>query len=235
MQATASPPDRWTQASVGRMSKGSRTRRVPPRPAKPVDVVPDGSLTRLRMEAAGCRRCPLWRPATQTVFGAGPARARIMLIGEQPGSQEDLEGLPFVGPAGRLLRDALAEAGLDPARLYLTNTVKHFKFEQRGKRRLHKRASASEQAACRPWLAAELDRIRPSVVVALGAMASQTLFGDAFRLSVERGRMQSLGPDTAAIATWHPSAILRIRGAGRDAMLQQLVDDLRVAGRVPTS
>src|SRR5690606_14409860 len=116
-----------------------------------------------------------WRPATQIVFGAGPARARILLVGEQPGDREDLEGKPFVGPAGQLLRKALVEAGLDPQSLYLTNTVKHFKFQPRGKRRLHQRANAAEQAACRPWLAAELDRVTPDIVVALGAMAAQTL------------------------------------------------------------
>jgi len=143
-----------------------------PRLAKPVDGIPAGPLGRLREEAAGCRRCPLWRAATQTVFGAGPAKARLMLVGEQPGSEEDLQGTPFVGPAGRLLRELLAEAGIDPARIYMTNTVKHFKFEQRGKRRVHSRASAGEQAACRPWLAAELDRLKPAVVVALGAMAA---------------------------------------------------------------
>ena len=156
--------------------------------AKPVDEIPTRRLATLRREARNCRRCPLWRPATQTVFGVGPAAARMLLVGEQPGNQEDLEGLPFVGPAGILLRELLDEAGIDVATVYLTNTVKHFKFERRGKLRLHKRAPASEQAACRPWLAAELDRLRPEVVVALGAMAAQTLFGSGFRVTVERGQ-----------------------------------------------
>ncbi len=194
--------------------------------AKPVDVVPEGSLRQLRAEAADCRACPLWRNATQTVFGQGPARARIMLIGEQPGAQEDLQGLPFVGPAGQLLRDLLSEAGVDGKRVYLTNTVKHFKFQQRGKVRLHNRANASEQAACRPWLAAELQRLRPRWIVALGAMAAQTLFGNAFRITRERGQWHALGP-SEAMASWHPSAILRMSGPDRDAARAQLLADLR--------
>ncbi|MBO9558336.1 MAG: UdgX family uracil-DNA binding protein, partial [Caulobacter sp.] len=197
--------------------------------AKPVDELPPGSVSQLRQEAAGCRRCPLWRPATQTVFGRGPVRARIMLVGEQPGSEEDLRGQPFVGPAGRLLRELLAEAGLDPASAWLTNTVKHFKFVPRGKRRIHSRASAAEQAACRPWLAAELDRIRPAIVVALGAMAAQTLFGSGFSVTRERGRWQAIGPHTQALATWHPSAILRMRPPQREQARAQLLADLRSA------
>lgn len=202
-----------------------------PRLAKPVDEIPAGRLTTLRREAGACRRCPLWRPATQTVFGVGPATARMLLVGEQPGNQEDLEGLPFVGPAGSLLREVLEQAGIDVATLYLTNTVKHFKFERRGKVRLHKRASASEQAACRPWLAAELARVRPDVVVALGAMAAQTLFGSAFRVTRERCEWRSLGPRTRALATWHPSAILRMRSPERDAARAQLLADLGKAAK----
>lgn len=208
-----------------------RPPREPPKLAKPVDEIPAGSLATLRREAKGCRRCPLWRFGTQTVFGAGPADARLMLIGEQPGSQEDLQGEPFVGPAGALLREALAEAGIDASSSYLTNTVKHFKFEQRGKVRLHKRANASEQAACRPWLAAELARVRPRVVVALGAMAAQTLFGNTFRLTRERGIWRSLSADTKALATWHPSAILRMRSPEREQARAQLVSDLQLAAR----
>lgn len=200
-----------------------------PRLAKPVDETFAGSLPALRRRARSCRRCPLWRSGTQTVFGAGPRDARMMLIGEQPGAQEDLQGEPFVGPAGGLLRRALADAGIEASGLYLTNTVKHFKYEQRGKARLHKRASASEQAACRPWLAAELARVRPEVVVALGAMAAQTLFGNAFRLTRERGGWRDLGGGTRALATWHPSAILRMRPPQRDAAFAQLVADLRRA------
>ena len=194
--------------------------------AKPVAGVPEGSLAALRRKARDCHACPLWKPATQTVFGEGPADAHIMLIGEQPGLHEDIEGEPFVGPAGRILDRALEEVGLDRGALYLTNTVKHFKYEQRGTAKLHKRANAAEQAACRMWLVAELARVRPGIVIALGAMAAQTLFGNAFRLTRERGEWRVLGDHAVGMATWHPSAILR----GRDrsgAMYRQLVEDLR--------
>ena len=140
------------------------------------------SLATVRAAALRCRACPLWAPATQTVFGEGPEHARDMLIGEQPGDREDLLGRPFVGPAGQLLDRALAEAGVDRDSLYLTNTVKHFKYRLRGKRRLHARANAAEQAACRVWLDAELARVRPRRIVCLGSMAAQALFGRSFRL-----------------------------------------------------
>lgn len=182
----------------------------------------------MRREAAECQACPLWRDATQTVFGEGPQRATIMLIGEQPGAQEDLEGRPFVGPAGRMLDQALEAAGLPRGTLYLTNTVKHFKYELRGKRRLHKSANASEQAACRMWLAAELLRVQPRVVVGLGSMAARTMFGDAFRITRERGEWRKLGEDVHGIATWHPSALLRMPDAqSRAAAFGELVEDLR--------
>src|SRR5688500_3150474 len=193
-------------------------RRAPPPPlplAKPVAIVPTGALTTLRRKARACRACPLWKPATQTVFGEGPVDAVAMLIGEQPGNAEDLAGRPFVGPAGALLDQALAEAGLERATLYLTNTVKHFKFEPRGKVRLHKRANAAEQAACRPWLAAELDRLQPRLLVCLGAMAAQAVFGASFRVTRERGRWIELGAGRRGLATWHPSAVLRARDADR--------------------
>ena len=198
----------------------------PPLLAKPVAEVPDGSIAALRRKARDCRACPLWKPATQTVFGEGPAEADIMLIGEQPGLHEDMQGEPFVGPAGRLLDRALAEAGLDRATLYLTNTVKHFKYTQRGTAKLHKRANAAEQAACRMWLAAELARVQPKIVIALGAMAAQTLFGAAFRLTRARGEWRLLGERAQGMATWHPSAILRGRDR-KEAMYRQLVADLR--------
>lgn len=194
--------------------------------AKPVAEIPEGSLASLRRHARDCRACPLWEHATQTVFGAGPARAEVMLIGEQPGQHEDEEGLPFAGPAGRLLDRALTAAGLDRASLYLTNTVKHFKYEERGTAKLHKRASAAEQAACRMWLAAELARVRPRVVVALGAMAAQTVLGASFRVALEHGKWFRLDPRTEAMATWHPAAILRARER-REAMFAELVADLR--------
>lgn len=211
--------------------------RSPPIPlAKPVDEVPAGTLAALRRQARDCRRCPLWRDATQTVFGEGPPHARLMLVGEQPGDREDREGHPFVGPAGQLLRRLMLEAGLDPAQVYLTNTVKHFKFVPRGKRRLHQRASAGEQAACRPWLAAELLRVRPHAVMALGAMAAQTLFGAGFRISLERGRWRELPGGVQALASWHPSAILRMREPEREAAQRQLLADLHaVAARGQTA
>ena len=148
------------------------------------------------------------------------------LIGEQPGQQEDIQGLPFVGPAGRLLDRALEEAQVDRGTLYLTNTVKHFKYELRGKVRLHKRANAAEQEACRMWLAAELARLQPRIVVALGAMAAQTLFGTTFSITREHGIWRRLGPDSEAFATFHPSAILRTRDEQRAAMYRQLLEDL---------
>ena len=194
--------------------------------AKPVREIPEGGLATLRRKARECHACGLWKHATQTVFGAGADHARIMLIGEQPGQQEDIQGLPFVGPAGRLLDRALEEAQVDRGTLYLTNTVKHFKYELRGKRRLHKRANAAEQEACRMWLAAELVRLQPRIVVALGAMAAQTLFGTTFSITRERGKWRRLGPDSEAFATFHPSAILRAPDEQRAAMYRQLLEDL---------
>ncbi|MEI7036559.1 UdgX family uracil-DNA binding protein [Fulvimonas yonginensis] len=196
--------------------------------AKPVDEVPAGTLTTLRRKARDCHACPLWRYGTQTVFGEGPATARVMLIGEQPGLHEDREGVPFVGPAGQLLDRALGEAGLDRAMLYLTNTVKHFKYEARGTAKLHKRANAAEQAACRMWLAAELLRVQPRLVVGLGAMAAQTMFGNAFRITRERGAWRPLGERVRGLATWHPSAVLRMpEEARRHQAFAELVADLR--------
>lgn len=194
--------------------------------AKPVSEIPSGSIAALKRKARDCHACPLWKPATQTVFGDGPVDAEIMLIGEQPGLHEDIEGEPFVGPAGQMLDRALAEAGLERDTLFLTNTVKHFKYEQRGTAKLHKRANAAEQTACRMWLAAELARVRPKIVIALGAMAAQTLFGNAFRLTRERGEWRALGEHAVGMATWHPSAILRGRDR-KDAMYRQLIEDLR--------
>lgn len=198
--------------------------------AKPVFEIPSGSIAALKRKARDCHACPLWKPATQTVFGDGSVDAEIMLIGEQPGLHEDIEGEPFVGPAGRVLDRALAEAGLERETLFLTNTVKHFKYEQRGTAKLHKRANAAEQAACRMWLAAELARVRPKIVIALGAMAAQTLFGNAFRLTRERGEWRGLSEHAVGMATWHPSAILRGRHR-KEAMYRQLVEDLRSAAK----
>lgn len=208
--------------------------KKPPQPAnplaKPVEFVPPGSLAVLRTAAAECTACPLFRNATQTVFGEGAARARVVLIGEQPGAREDETGRPFVGPAGLLLDELLEQAGLARETLYVTNAVKHFKWEPRGKVRLHKRANATEQAACRPWLAAELLRIKPRIVVALGAMAAQAVFGNAFRISRERGEWRDTG-FYRAIASWHPSAILRMREPERGAAKAQLLADLKLVAK----
>lgn len=167
------------------------------------------SLARVRDEAAACRRCPLWEKATQTVFGEGPADAKLMLVGEQPGDQEDLRGKPFVGPAGAVLRRALADAGSDPTKAYVTNAVKHFKWEPRGKRRIHKKPNAVEIAACRPWLESEIKVVKPRVIVCLGATAAQALLGKDFRVTQRRGELldSAVGPRT--MATVHPSSILR--------------------------
>ena len=175
-----------------------------------------------------CKRCPLWKPATQTVFGEGPANARVLVVGEQPGDQEDLSGHPFVGPSGKLFDKALEELGIDRDGMYVTNAVKHFKFERRGKVRLHKSPNASEQRACRLWLEGELERVAPEVVVCLGAIASRNVFGPAFRVTKQRGTWQRLANGTRAFATVHPSAVLRARGGdeARHAAYRDFVADL---------
>ena len=170
---------------------------------------PSGSLPSLREQARSCQACPLWQPATQTVFGEGPANARIVLVGEQPGDQEDLRGRPFVGPAGQLLDRALAELGIDRAQLYLTNAVKHFKFIRSGKVRLHAKANPAEQRACKPWLDAELAAIDPRIVVCLGATAARAVLGPGFELMRERGRLIPLGDGRQVLATVHPAWVLR--------------------------
>jgi uracil-DNA glycosylase family protein len=185
-------------------------------------------LRSLRAAARDCRACDLWRSATQTVFGEGPAHAAVMLVGEQPGDQEDKRGLPFVGPAGEVLDRALADAGVQRENVYLTNVVKHFKFQQRGKRRLHQRANAEEQAACRQWLDAELARVRPQAIVCLGAVAAHALLGASFRLLEQRGRWQKMAQGTRAFATVHPSYLLRLRDADREPAYQDFVRDLRL-------
>jgi DNA polymerase len=181
------------------------------RPLKPTEsFLPERrSLTSLRRAAAGCRGCPLFLQATQTVFGEGSSRARVVLVGEQPGDQEDRTGHPFVGPAGRLLDQALAEAGLERKSVYVTNAVKHFNFEPRGKFRLHKRPPAMAIKACRPWLDAELELLAPAVVVLLGATAAQAILGADFRVTKSRGKVISREGLPKVIATLHPSAILR--------------------------
>jgi uracil-DNA glycosylase family protein len=192
----------------------------------------DRDLESLRAAAADCHGCPLWEPATQTVFSRGPATARTVLVGEQPGDQEDLQGLPFVGPAGKLLVRALDEAGLDRSGLYVTNAVKHFKFTPRGKRRIHATPDTWEVAACRPWLRAELAAVQPELVVLLGATAAKSVYGSSFRVTQSRGVVMPW-PDEGgpqALATIHPSAVLR--ADDKDAALEGLVADLQVAAAV---
>src|SRR5436305_319583 len=189
-------------------------------------------LEALRKRAAGCTDCPLYANATQTVFGEGSSRARIMLVGEQPGDKEDLEGHPFVGPAGRVLDQALDEAGIDRAKTYVTNAVKHFKWEPRGKRRLHKTPAQREIEACYQWLEGEMAAIRPAVIVALGATAAKTLLGPRFRITQSRGQVQSREGLPDVIATFHPSYLLRLKGRpGEDEAYAQFVSDLRLASR----
>lgn len=193
------------------------------------------SIATLRREARACRACPLWRHATQTVFGEGPPRARIMLIGEQAGDREDLEGVPFVGPAGRVLDQGLADAGLDRAALYITNVIKHFKFEQRGKRRLHKRANAAEVGACvGTWLDRELESVAPHYVVCLGALAARVIFGTTFQLQRQRGTWLRGAGGRWCLATVHPSFVLRARiGGGYDAAYRAFVADLAKVDEAP--
>ncbi|HET8780650.1 MAG TPA: UdgX family uracil-DNA binding protein [Agromyces sp.] len=200
--------------------------------------VPDeAGLDELRAAAPDCRGCELWKDATQVVFSKGPEGARLMLVGEQPGDREDLEGEPFVGPAGRVLADAVDAAGIPRGQVYVTNAVKHFRFERRGKRRIHEKPAVAHIVACRPWLEAEFDVVDPDVVVALGATAARSVLGRTVRIGEVRGRV--LPPDAAGappalpapvLVTTHPSALLRIDDAAdRRAAFEALVDDLRTA------
>jgi len=191
------------------------------------------TLPRLREAAAGCRACPLWQTGTQTVFGDGRAPAEVMLVGEQPGDQEDKQGRPFVGPAGRVLDEVLELAGVERGGVYLTNAVKHFKWEARGKRRIHAKPTWSEQMACKPWLEAELEVVRPRVLVCLGATAAQSLLGKQFRVTKERGRWLESDLAEYVTATIHPSAVLRQRDSdSRRRELAGLVADLKLVASV---
>ncbi len=193
-------------------------------------LVPDRpTLPRLREAAAGCTACHLWKLGTQTVFGEGAAESEVMFVGEQPGDQEDLQGRPFVGPAGRVLDDAMLEAGIDRTKAYVTNAVKHFKWQARGKRRIHQKPNAAEMAACRPWLDAELEVVKPSVLVCLGATAAQGLLGRQFRVTQQRGEVLQSPEGWRVTATVHPSSILRTDGPEREAAMAAFVDDLEVA------
>lgn len=221
-----------SEAMVKNLPTIPRGRIPAPIPA-PTSAPIRGSLQDLRVQARDCRRCSLWQPATQTVFGEGPEGARVMLVGEQPGDQEDLAGRPFIGPAGKLLDQALAQAGLDRSALYVTNTVKHFKFEPRGKVRLHKRADPDEQQACRPWLDAEITQLRPELILCLGAVAASAILGRGFRLTEERGKWFARADGTPVMATLHPAYLLRLPdAAARERGFADLVSDLRqVAAR----
>ncbi|MFK4068106.1 UdgX family uracil-DNA binding protein [Streptomyces sp. NPDC029674] len=239
--------------STGRAGRADSTDRKTSGGAQPY-VPARGGIPALRKAAADCRGCPLYADATQTVFGDGPTHARLMLVGEQPGDQEDRAGEPFVGPAGRLLRSALGEAGIEEDQAYLTNAVKHFKFApvtEGRKRRIHKAPSLGELTACRPWLAAELRRVDPELVVALGATAGKSLLGSSFKVTEARGALLSLPTGTELplapqdegrdgdkgeqgggrrfLATVHPSAVLRAKD--RDEAFAGLVSDLRLASR----
>ena len=198
------------------------------------EYVPDtGDIDELRKAVHDCRGCDLYKDATQAVFGEGPADASVLVIGEVPGDQEDRQGHPFVGPAGKLLDKALVEAGIDRAQVYVTNAVKHFKFKpaERGKRRIHQKPGRTEVVACRPWLLAELDAVRPDLVVFLGATAAQSLLGTTFKVTQQRGEVLEI-PDRPeqAVATVHPSSVLR--SDDREAAYRDLVADLRAAASV---
>ena len=196
-------------------------------------LVPEGPLEAVREAAADCRACDLWKLGTQTVFGEGGERSTVMFVGEQPGNDEDLAGRPFVGPAGRLFDRALEEAGIDRAEAYVTNAVKHFKWEPRGKRRIHQKPNWSEMTACRPWLEAEIDRVKPRVVVALGATAAQTMLGKQFRVTKQRGVPVDSPLAPVVVATVHPSSILRAADdRAREEAMADLVSDLRTVARL---
>ena len=241
---------RKTKASAGsdqskpRKSAPTKNSPSPPTGGSPDDANPGGvrsaapfvpattSLRTLTAAAHECRGCDLYKAATQVVFGAGPKSARVMFVGEQPGDQEDRQGEPFVGPAGALLDKALADAGIPRSQVYVTNAVKHFKWEPRGKRRIHKKPRASEIKACRPWLEAELRSVKPAVVVCLGATAAQSILGAQFKLMQQRGQVLPSPLGAEVVATIHPSAVLRAPDSeGRREAYEMLVQDLKVVAR----
>jgi DNA polymerase len=211
-------------AKRGANGHDTAARYIPPKP----------TLASVREAAKGCKACDLWKSGTQTVFGEGQRRARIVLVGEQPGDQEDVAGRPFVGPAGRLLDKALEAAGIDRGDVYVTNVVKHFKWEPRGKRRIHKKPNAAEIEACRPWLDVELALVKPELVVCLGATAAQALLGRNFKVSLQRGQFIEGVLDAIVTATVHPSSILRAPDdESRRREMARFVEDLaRVAARL---
>jgi uracil-DNA glycosylase len=201
---------------------------------KQLALIPEkASLDEQRQAAKTCKNCDLWKTGTQTVYGEGSEHSRMMLVGEQPGNQEDLEGKPFVGPAGKLLDTALEEAGIDRKKVYVTNAVKHFKWEPRGKRRIHKKPNAAEIAACRPWLDAEIAAIKPKVIVCLGATAAQALLGKQFRVTRHHGEFVESGLAPYVSATVHPSSILRAPDdAARHEAMAGFIADLKKIARI---
>jgi uracil-DNA glycosylase len=209
-----------SQLSLDANGDGTAAELIPPRP----------TLKKLRETAAGCKACPLWQTGTQTVFGEGAAKADVIFVGEQPGDREDVEGRPFVGPAGQLLDRALVEADIDRSQVYVTNVVKHFKWKGQGKRRIHQKPNWREIAACRPWLDAEVAVLKPRVLVCLGATAAQALLGKDFRVSRQRGELVDSPLAENTIATVHPSSILR--GDNRELEFEEFVRDLKTVAKL---
>ncbi len=215
------------------MLKEAQPERLPRQPkteeGTAADLIPpNASIDQLRESAANCKACDLWRNATQTVFGEGPARAKVMFVGEQPGDKEDIAGHPFVGPAGLFLDRALEEAGIDRNKVYVTNVVKHFKWVPRGKRRIHQTPRASEIRACKPWLFAEIDRIKPRVLVCLGATAAKALLGKDFSVTRQRGKLVESDLARKVIATVHPSSLLHIQDEKeRHAETARFINDMK--------
>jgi uracil-DNA glycosylase family protein len=221
-----------TPARVEAMIAKSRAREAPALDWHPAPVPATSDLRKLREAARHCTACPLYRNATQTVFGEGPRNSEIMFVGEQPGDQEDLQGKPFVGPAGQLLNRALEEAGIDRNTVYVTNAVKHFKWEPRGKRRLHQTPNSRDIAACRPWLEAELAITKPKVLVCLGATAAKTIMGPSARVMRDRGKVIASSFSPATILTVHPSSLLRAPDEeSRRANYALFVKDLKMVAR----
>jgi len=211
---------------------------MPKRPIRSAaDLIPKRpTLSSVRAAAKDCRACDLWKRGTQTVFGEGPRNAAVMFVGEQPGNDEDLSGHPFVGPAGKLLDRALADAGISRSEVYVTNVVKHFKWEPRGKRRIHKKPSASEVAACRPWLDTEIALVKPRAIVCLGATAAQALLGRGFKVTAQRGEFIPSPLAPLVLATVHPSSILRAPDEeARHREMKRFTDDLRAVARALSS
>ena len=216
------------------MTERGKRKTGEPRPGEPVsEILPERpTLGSVREAAAGCKACDLYKRGTQTVFGEGPRKAEVMMVGEQPGDAEDLAGHPFVGPAGRLLDSALEEAGIDRGQVYVTNVVKHFKWEPRGKRRIHAKPNAAEIGACRPWLEVEIALVKPRVLICLGATAAQALLGKSFKVSKQRGTLVPSPLAPVVTATVHPSSILRAPDdEARREEMRRFVRDLRTIAR----